>query len=139
VPAILKVPGQVEGGKTWDRPMISMDLMPTFLSLADPPGTLPPGMDGQNILPVLRGEKPPHETLFWSFNKGRAIRSGDWKLILNPPQFPGEEIKEKAWLSNLEADPSERTNLAGAEASRVAEMTAKVRAWEKDVGLPEPE
>ena len=112
-----------------------MDLMPTFLSMA---GASPPaGIDGQNILPVLRGEKPPHETLFWSFNKGRAIRQGDWKLILNPPSYPGEELDTNVWLSDLEADPSERRNLATDEPKRVLDLTQRIRAWERDVGLPQ--
>ena len=57
-------------------------------------------------------------------------------MLLNPPNFPGEEIKAPVWLSNLEADPSERQNLADAEPGRVAEMTERVRAWERKVGLP---
>ena len=133
VPAILKAPG-VGAGKVWDRPMISMDLMPTLLSMAGAPP--PAGIDGQNILPVLRGERPPHEFLFWSFGKGRAVRTGDWKMLLNPPNFPGEDVKDRVWLSNLEADPGERNNLAGAEAGRVEELTRRVRAWEREVGLP---
>ena len=134
VPAILKAP-RLKAGTVWNRPMISMDLTPTFLSMASD-AALPAGIDGQNILPVLRGERPEHEALHWSFTNSRAVRMGDWKLILNPPSFPGEEIKERVWLSNLEADPSEKTNLAGAEAVRVEEMTKRIRAWERDVGLP---
>ena len=132
VPAILRGPG-VSAGKVWDRPMISMDLLPTFLSMAG--ASAPSGIDGQNFLPVLRGEQPGHEALFWSFNKGRAVRMGDWKLILNPPNFPGEEVTAKMWLSNLEADPSERKNLVEGEGERVAELTRRIRGWERDVGL----
>ena len=116
--------------------MISMDLMPTFLSMADPQGALPAGLDGQNFLPVLRGSGKPHEYLYWSHGDQRAVRNGDWKLVLNPPQFPGEEVTAKAWLSNLESDPSERNNLADADAKRVAELIARIRSWEKDVDLP---
>lgn len=141
VPAILKAPRfpEVAAGKVWDRPMISMDLMPTFLTMADPQRALPEGMDGQNILPVLRGEKPPHEELCWSYGKSRAIRSGDWKLILNPPSFPGEELTTRVWLSNLEADPSERHNLADTEAVRVKALTDRIRRWEHYVGIPRDE
>ena len=119
--------------------MASMDLMPTLLTMADPQRALPAGMDGQNILPVLRGEKPPHEELCWSFGKSRAIRGGDWKLILNPPHFPGEEVTAKVWLSNLEADPSERKNLADSEGARVRQLTERIRSWEHYVGLPRDE
>jgi arylsulfatase A-like enzyme len=136
VPAILRAPGSVEAGAVWDRPMASMDLMPTILSMADPTGALPAGLDGQNILPVLHGEKPPHPYLYWSFNNQRAVRSGDWKLILSPPSFPGEEVTAQTWLSNLESDPSERNNLAATEGNRVADLTDRVRRWEREVGLP---
>jgi len=135
VPAMLRAPGLLQPGQVWDRPMISMDLMPTFLEMTDPSAALPSGMDGQNLLPVLRGERPPHEYLFWSHNDQRAVRHGDWKLILNPPSFPGEEVDAKAWLSNLEADPSERTNAAAAEPGRVADLTNRLRAWEREMGL----
>jgi len=90
VPALLRVPGVLKPGQVWDRPMISMDLMPTFLALADPSGRPLAGVDGQNILPVLAGKAPDHEFLFWSFENQRSVRQGDWKLILNPPQFTGD-------------------------------------------------
>jgi arylsulfatase A-like enzyme len=139
VPAMLRVPGRVTPGKVWDRPMISMDLLPTLLELANPGGAKPAGIDGRDLMPVLRGEAKPHETLFWSFTSGRAVREGDWKLLENPPQFPGEEVKAKYWLSNLEADPSEKRNLVDAEPARVRRMTELIRAWERSVQLKSPE
>jgi arylsulfatase A-like enzyme len=135
VPAMLRAPGFLKPGQVWDRPMISMDLMPTLLAMADPSRKAPEGIDGRNILPILRGEASDHEFLFWSFENQRAVRQGDWKLILNPPQFPGEELKDKVWLSNLEADRAERKNLADQQPERVKEMLEKLRAWERDVKL----
>jgi arylsulfatase A-like enzyme len=134
VPAILRAPGFVDAGQVWNRPHISMDLLPTLLAMT---GASPPtGIDGQDIRPVMQGRAPAHEYLFWSFNNQRAVRQGDWKLIVNPPNFPGAEISEKLWLSNLEADPEERRNLAGAESARVAAMTEKLRQWEQEMKLP---
>jgi arylsulfatase A-like enzyme len=139
VPAMLRAPGITTAGQVWDRPVMSMDLLPTIMAIADPSGSPPPGIDGQSLLPVLRGQAKPHEYMFWNYGPQRAVRQGDWKLILNPPNFPGEPVKERAWLSNLEADPSERNNLAAQEAERVAALTAKIRAWERDMGLTVPE
>jgi arylsulfatase A-like enzyme len=133
VPAILRAPGFVPAGKVWDRPMMSMDLLPTLLTMAG--GAKPSGIDGQDIVPVLKGQAALRENMFWSFEKSRAVRSGDWKLIVNPPQFPGEEVPDKIWLSNLEADPGERKNLAAAEPERVRKMMELLRAWQKDVHL----
>jgi len=139
VPAILRIPGKIKPGQVWDRPMISMDLLPTFLAQADPASVPPPGIDGQDLLPVLLGSgrvpNTTHENLYWSFGNSRAVRSGDWKLILNPPQFPGEELPDKLWLSNLEADPQESKNLAASEPDRVRQLTELLRTWEKYVGL----
>ena len=135
VPCLWRAPGMVDAGMVWDRPMASMDIMPTILWLADPAAAPPAGIDGQNLLPVLRGQKPPHEYLFWSHENQRAVRHGDWKLILNPPQFPGEEVDAKVWLSNMATDPGEHTNFAEKERPRVADLTGRLRQWEREVGL----
>lgn len=136
VPALLRVPGVSVPGMVWNRPMMSMDLLPTFLTLANPRVSPPKDLDGRNIFLILRGEAPGHEDLFWSFTNERAIRSGEWKLIINPPSYPGDEIPDKVWLSNLEADPGETKNLAAGETARVEQLTRKIRAWERQVGLP---
>src|SRR5260370_40447580 len=115
--------------------MISMALLPTFLVIACTEAKPPEGIDGRNIMPVLRGENPDHEFLFWSHENQRAVRQGDWKLILNPPSYPGEQVLDKVWLSNLEADPSEKKNVAEQEPERVRVLIEKLRAWERDVKL----
>ncbi len=137
VPAMLRIPGWTPPARVENRPCMSMDILPTFVKLAG--GTVPPRVDGQDFLPVLQGDASPHEYMFWSFGNERAVRFGDWKLILNPPDFPGEEVHTKIWLSNLEADPSEKVNLAGREPARAAQLMEKIRAWERDVGLPAAE
>jgi arylsulfatase A-like enzyme len=135
VPAILRAPGISRPGQVWSRPMMSMDLLPTFLSLADPAAKLPPNIDGQNIFPVLYANASPHEYMFWSFEKQRAVRHGDWKLIANPPSYPGEPPVDAIWLSNLEADPGEKQNFARAEPARTQQLMEKIRAWEREMGL----
>ena len=129
VPAMLRAPG-MKPGQVFDRPMMSMDLLPTFLAMADSTAQPPADIDGQDFRPVLNGTKPPHEYMFWSHGNQRAVRFGDWKLILHPPSFPGEEVPDAPWLSNLEADPSEKKNLAASEPERVRQLTEKIKAWE---------
>ena len=136
VPAMLRAPG-IAAGKVSDRPMISMDLLPTFLAMADPAAKPPADIDGQDLRPVLAGKKPSHGYMFWSHGKSRAVRFGDWKLILHPPSFPGESVPDEPWLSNLEADPSEKKNLAASEVERVRMLTEKIKAWEREMKLPE--
>jgi arylsulfatase A-like enzyme len=138
VPAMLRAPGKVRPGTVWQTPMISMDLMPTLLAMAAPGRPKPEGIDGDDFLPIVRGQARPREMMFWNFAKQRAIRRGDWKLIENPPQFPGEPVPDKYWLSNLEADPSETKNVAGSEPERVKGMIEVLREWEQHVGLKAP-
>lgn len=132
VPAILRAPG-IAAGQVSERPMMSMDLLPTFTAMAG--GHSIDGIDGQNLVPILKGEKQPHQSMFWNHDKQRAMRAGDWKLILNPPNFPGDPVTDSVWLSNLEADPGEQKNLANTEPARVKEMTEAIRNWEKRTGL----
>lgn len=136
VPALLRVPGVTKPGQVFTKPLMSMDLLPTFLSLADTQAKPPGDIDGKTILSVISGAAEPHEYMFWSFNDQRAVRFGDWKLILNPPSYPGDEIADKVWLSNLEADPGEQKNLAAAESVRVKQLREKIAAWEREMHLP---
>ena len=134
VPAILRAPG-LGAGRVFDRPIMSMDLLPTFLSMADPSSRATAGIDGEDFRPVLKGEKQPRDYMFWSHGKQRAVRAGDWKLILHPPSYPDAPVPDEPWLSNLEADPSEKRNLSSTEAKRVLELSEKIRAWEREMKL----
>ncbi len=133
VPGLLRAPGVTPPGQVCDLPVMSMDVIATLAGLADVPASAE--MDGRDVRPLLRGDSRPHEAFFWNHETQRAVRVGDWKLILNPPKFPGETPPNGPWLSNLEADPGERMNLADSEPERVAHMTEALRAWEVSVGL----
>ena len=56
VPAMLRAPGLVKPGTVWDRPAMSMDLLPTFVTLAG--GKVPEGIDGRDIIPCLLYTSP---------------------------------------------------------------------------------
>lgn len=86
VPMIFNWPGHLEAGKTADWPVISLDLLPTFLALAE--AETPPEKDGRNLLPALLpqvAEKGPKHVLRWRYlttwARQYAIRDGDWKLV----------------------------------------------------------
>jgi len=92
VPAILRAPGFTESGQVWDHPMIFDGSVTTICKYGGRHGRgRDPWMD---ILPVLCGQSAGHEYLFWSFSNQRAVRKGDWKLLI-PPSFPGDEVADK--------------------------------------------
>lgn len=123
MPAMLswpeKVKPRVENGLG-----AGLDLMPTFLNWAG--AKVPDGIDGVNQTSmILDGKASGRDDLHWIYQDSRAVRKGPWKLIENPPKFPGDEfgeVKDKLWLSNLDTDPQERKNWAGERAEVVAQL-----------------
>lgn len=60
VPFFVSWPGRLPAGKTYDSPIITLDVLPTALAAAGAPQ--PQGLDGVNLLPYLEGQKStaPH-------------------------------------------------------------------------------
>lgn len=131
VPGIFNWPGKIPVGSVSEETAITMDLAPTFVSLAGTPDTEKGAFDGTDISPVLfdRASLPPR-TLFWRFNNSyteshaRAVRKGDWKFVLEEGQ---------RYLFDLSKDPAERNNLASDYPERVEAMDAAFLEWEAEV------
>jgi arylsulfatase A-like enzyme len=85
VPFIARWKGVLPAGKTYDRPVSSLDILPTALAAAGTSGVASPPLDGVDLVPHFTGKKTtdPHETLFWRMTERDiwAVRSGDHKLI----------------------------------------------------------
>jgi arylsulfatase A-like enzyme len=129
VPFTITWPKNIKAGSTYDRPVSSLDLTPTFVELAG--GIITPAdkMDGVNILPFLSGEKTdlPHPDMKWRFTISAGIREGDWKLVRLPDRLP--------MLYNLSEDISEQNNVANENRERVERMLKKLGDW--DVSCPQ--
>ena len=120
VPFIVRWKGHTPEGMIDDQSIVgTVDLLPTFCSLAGidlPEGYKP---DGQDVSQMLSGKPIERESpLLWdwtatqsghTFNKspGLALRSGKWKFLMNPDGSRKE-------LYDFEADPQcmELDNLA---------------------------
>ena len=76
VPFVVAWPGTLPAGKTYEAPVIQLDILPTALAAAGV--TLKPEwkLDGVDLLPYLSGKKKdnPHDTLYWRFGQQMAIR-----------------------------------------------------------------
>lgn len=125
VPCIIRWPSVVPSGKTTTQPAITMDISATILAATQ---TTPPAgrtLDGENLLPVLCGERPVHDrTFFWRSKTQIAARKGRWKYIRDPK---GE------YLYDLTNDLGETTNLAAKHPDLVREMKEVIKNWEADV------
>lgn len=135
VPAIAWWPGRIEAGSESGETMISIDVMPTLLSLAGAAAPERP-MDGVDISPaLLRQEALAPRPLYWAAlsNRGRrseAMREGPWKLVVQHPGAPpGTFENETLELYHLGEDPGEQVDLSAQESARAADMAERLRAW----------
>jgi arylsulfatase A-like enzyme len=142
VPWVVQWKGRIPAGKTDDRPVIQLDILPTALAAAGVEAKAEWKLDGVNLLPFLTGEKSslPHEALYWRFGQQIAVRIGDWKLVKatgNPTMERGGAASvEGADLYNLAKDLGEKENLASKEPEKFKQLAA---AWEKwNAGNVEP-
>lgn len=81
VPFFVAWPGKLPANKTYDAPVITLDILPTACALAGV--KTPSNIDGVNLMPHLSGENKaaPHDALFWRFGPQKAIRKGNWTLV----------------------------------------------------------
>ncbi len=125
VPAIAYWPGRMEAGTAVDQTVLGMDLFATMVSIAG--ADLPAGLklDGVNLTPMLLDNaKLPERTLFWRYQKERAVRKGPWKLLIQ-----GKNVR----LFNFDEDLGEKKNFAGAEPGMVKTLEGELTAWENEV------
>lgn len=151
VPMMVCWPGVTKPGSQCDAVVSSVDFYPTILemlSLQPEPDTL---LDGESLVPVLRGTGGLHrEAIFCHFPHvsqaksglitmpGTWVRRGDWKLIRfydTCEQFPARRE-----LYNLRDDLEETRNLAAQYPLRVQELDSLIDGFLRQTGalVPRP-
>jgi arylsulfatase A len=133
VPAIVRWPdGRIPGGRETGQVCATMDFTASFLSAAGAKPVRP--LDGIDLLPVLRGERPVAErTLCWRINrddrKQQAVRHGRWKYV-----------KDGAieLLYDVERDPGERIELGHRNPAQLAAMRRLYAEWEAEISREKP-
>jgi arylsulfatase A-like enzyme len=130
VPILAQWPKRIKAGSVSDQVMISMDFLPTLLTLAG--GTVPAGeFDGVDLSAQLLGRAAPVErTLFWRMKAGAqaAIRQGNWKYL---------KLENKEHLFNIASDPRERVNLKDTDPKRFDVLKAAYDSWNSTM-IPYP-
>lgn len=119
VPCIMRWPGHIEPATVTRQVGATVDLLPTFASIAGAETPRERELDGQDLSPVLAGgvrERAPFH--FYRQTTLEAVRDGRWKLHLSRN---GEAISE---LYDLERDPGEKVDLAAEHPEVVERMRA---------------
>ena len=131
VPCIMNYPSRLTAHTENTQTLMSIDILPTLLEYAQlqPPQVL----DGQSI-------HKTRDTLFWKSNNQRAIREGNWKLVVNGITHSvdpvGGKIANRAligedalFLSDLAKDPGESKNLRRQHPEVLDRLLTKLSQW----------
>lgn len=127
VPLIAYWPGRIAAGKSTDHVSYFGDFYTTLAEVAGANLDNQDELDSISLTPTLlaSGNQDAHAYLYWEFyeqGSRQAIRKGNWKAV-RQPMFEGP-----IELYDLEADLSERTDVAGEHAEIVEEMRSLMEA-----------
>jgi non-lysosomal glucosylceramidase len=144
VPFIARWPRRIPAGWESDEMLSTMDLLPTFASIAG--AALPDaGLDGKVATEFLtRATKtsPRDEYLYYSGCLLTGVRSGKWKLVLPRKKAPqglgwwGRMIEavSETMLFNLADDPGETINVASDNPDVVASLMKRIERARSELG-----
>ena len=130
VPFLMKWPGKVKANTTYDYPVSTLDLLPTFFAAAGGDTKTIKKTDGVDLLPYISGDDKgrPHEVLYWKKDVRATIRVGDWKMM----RFPDRPAE----LYYLPHDLQEDNNLAAANPEMMKDMFKMMFDWESSLERP---
>ena len=115
VPFAIRWKGTIPQGQTYQKPVSSLDIMATIVSLNKIEINSDRPLDGVDLIPFLTGKDNglPHDQLFWRKweHSAMAIRKGDFKLVANR-----DKEKQLPELYHIGADNSEGNILQNEEA-----------------------
>jgi arylsulfatase A len=140
VPLLVKWPGVTRAGAVCPKPVITPDFYPTILDIAKVKPAKHQVIDGQSIVPLLRGAASlKRDTIYWHYPHYHpggatpygAIRKGDWKLI----EFYEDNHVE---LYNLSDDIGEQNDLAARLPDKAKALQKQLHTWRKGVGAQMP-
>ncbi|MFP6858078.1 MAG: sulfatase [Roseibacillus sp.] len=162
-PFIIRWPGVTKPGSKCNVPVINVDLYPTFLDATGSKVAEGKTLDGESLVPLLKGEPAlRRKAIFWHFPgylntaviRGRdpdfrtrpvsVIRKGDWKLYLYHEEWQLDggagklDTNNAVELYNLAADIGEFKDVAASNKSRRDELLGDLRAWFKETRAPLP-
>lgn len=129
VPAIAYWKGRIMPRES-SEVLLTMDLLPTVLSVCNisHPPTVP--FDGIDFSPVLFDGKDTtgERAVFWRYNEQKVARNGKWKLWIDQADTA---------LFNLKADIKELKNVSADYPDIKRQLSDAITEWEHSVGQQE--
>ncbi len=143
VPMLIKWPGKIKPASSYASPVISLDLLPTFIEAAE--GEPQDNMNGVQLQDVFAGNKLEERSFYWWDANSEGLTSTafshPWKLVLREDTVRGSRkfsVKGSGepWLFNIEDDPGETRNLATIYPDKVIQMKSLFKNWVGEMESP---
>ncbi|HUV62643.1 MAG TPA: sulfatase-like hydrolase/transferase [Sedimentisphaerales bacterium] len=139
IPLMIKAPRRsafaavFNRGKVINEMVENIDLMPTLMEMIGRPLPSDSGLQGASMVNLAAGKQTSWKTAIFAERGSMMIRTARYKLIKNQEK----DMREGAGayeLYDLVNDPGEDMNLIDdpACAALVAELKARLQAWQKD-------
>lgn len=138
VPAAIRWPRVLKGGRTIDVPMSYIDVFPTLQRIVE--ASYPDGneLDGEDVFDIITGKQKTRDWEFYSYLGSSpekvAVNTNEWKLIRIGPQlltaddpYAGAEL----YLFRIDKDPYETTNSAEQHPDIVENLLNKMKKFRK--------
>jgi arylsulfatase A-like enzyme len=130
-PYFIRWPAKIPAGSRYDSAVAHIDIFSTALAAA---GAEPPGdrvIDGVNVLQyALQNPQPAlSRPLFWRTGGYKVVQLDGWKLQV-------QEQNGKAWLYNLNDDPTEQINLSASHPQQLQTLTDTLYRMDAQMAQP---
>ncbi|QTN33289.1 sulfatase-like hydrolase/transferase [Akkermansiaceae bacterium] len=133
VPFAVKWPSKLPKGKTYGKPVSSLDIFATIAAASGAKADPSRPLDGVDLVPFLTGKEtaPAHDTIYLRKIQQHAfaVRGGAHKLVI-----PAKG--EKPLLFDLDKDIGEKEDISGSEPTILADLEKRRAAWNS--GLTDP-
>jgi len=131
VPASIRWPGGLEGGRRVEQTITALDVFPTLVAAAGVEARNELPLDGVDRWPQIEGSRPVASgEVFFGVNgvvgRQEALRADRWKLIRT---LGHEGDDPRVMLFDVVGDPMEKKDLAEAQPERVADLVARLDRW----------
>ena len=137
-PFLARWPNVIQPGTSADLPSAFWDILPTMADIIGQ--EKPEQTNGISFLPTLKGKdgQEEHESMYWEFRqgkhqfvKGKAIRFGDWKAVVNYPNSSNEQSQPREIeLYDLSNDLGEEYNVAAEHPEIVQQVKSMLSSYE---------
>lgn len=132
VPFAIRWKGIIPEGKSYEKPVSSLDIMATIVAQTEVKINTERPLDGVDLIPYLTGKDKgtPHDYLFWRKweQNAMAIRKGNHKLVANKNQD-----KNAPELFDLSLDAAENEDLKSKEKEISDSLLSAWKKWNSEM------